>query len=510
MLNDFLSALGTTLMSPWGLVLAVLGTVLGVVLGAMPGISSTMALAILLPISFSMDPHLAILFLLAVFVASVYGGSISAILINIPGTPGAIVTQLDGYPMARSGRAGEALTFALVSSTLGGLIGLLVLVLVAPMLAAAAMEFRSPEFTAVAVFGLVLLAYASPGSTIRGMMVGGLGLLCGMVGFDSLTDIPRFTFDSPVLEGGIELVPLCVGLFGFAEVMKNIGTAGRSYTKSVMPAIGRLWPPMKELLGQWKTMLRGSFIGASVGAIPAAGSAIAVAIAYAQEVRFSKRPDEFGKGVTEGVVAPESANSSSIGGTLIPMMTLGIPGDAITAVLMGSLLIHGLRPGPELFANNPEFVSGVYSSFFLALILTLVIGLLLMRWVAWVTRIPSHILLVVIAVLCVVGSFAIRNTMSDVYIMLAFGLIGYLLNLFRLPAAPLAFGLILGPLLEENLRRSLILGRGSWDIFINSPIALTLLLMSLGAILLPLVAPWFVRLRDDLRRTYPTLGRRRR
>lgn len=510
MLNDFLSALGTTLMSPWGLMLAVLGTVLGVVLGAMPGISSTMALAILLPISFSMDPHLAILFLLAVFVASVYGGSISAILINIPGTPGAIVTQLDGYPMARSGRAGEALTFALVSSTLGGLIGLLVLVLVAPMLAAAAMEFRSPEFTAVAVFGLVLLAYASPGSTIRGMMVGGLGLLCGMVGFDSLTDIPRFTFDSPVLEGGIELVPLCVGLFGFAEVMKNIGSAGRPSTKSVMPAIGRLWPPMKELLGQWKTMLRGSFIGASVGAIPAAGSAIAVAIAYAQEVRFSKRPDEFGKGVTEGVVAPESANRSSIGGTLIPMMTLGIPGDAITAVLMGSLLIHGLRPGPELFANNPEFVSGVYSSFFLALILTLVIGLLLMRWVAWVTRIPSHILLVVIAVLCVVGSFAIRNTMSDVYIMLAFGLIGYLLNLFRLPAAPLAFGLILGPLLEENLRRSLILGRGSWDIFINSPIALTLLLMSLGAILLPLVAPWFVRLRDDLRRTYPTLGRRRR
>ena len=505
MLNDFLSALGTTLMSPWGLLLAVIGTVLGVVLGAMPGVSSTMALAILLPISFSMDPHLAILFLLAVFVASVYGGSISAILINIPGTPGAIVTQLDGYPMARSGRAGEALTYALVSSTLGGLIGLLALVLVAPLLAAAAMEFRSPEFTAVAVFGLVLLAYASPGSTIRGMMVGGLGLLCGMVGFDSLTDIPRFTFDSPVLEGGIELVPLCVGLFGFAEVMKNIGTAGRPSTKSVMPAIGRLWPPMKELLGQWKTMLRGSFIGASVGAIPAAGSAIAVAIAYAQEMRFSKRPDEFGKGVTEGVVAPESANSSSIGGTLIPMMTLGIPGDAITAVLMGSLLIHGLRPGPGLFANNPEFVSGVYSSFFLALILTLVIGLLLMRWVAWVTRIPSHILLVVIAVLCVVGSFAIRNTMSDVYIMLAFGLIGYLLNLFRLPAAPLAFGLILGPLLEENLRRSLILGRGSWDIFINSPIALTLLLMSLGAILLPLVAPWFVRLRDDLRRTY---GRR--
>ncbi|GAA5120838.1 tripartite tricarboxylate transporter permease [Alloalcanivorax gelatiniphagus] len=502
MLTDFLAALGTTLLSPWGLVLAVIGTLLGILLGAMPGVSSTMALAILLPISFGMDPHLAILFLLTVFVASVYGGSVTAILINIPGTPGSIVTQLDGYPMARSGRAGQALTYALVSSTLGGLIGLVALVLVAPLLAAAAMKFRSPEFTAVAVFGLVLLAYASPGSTIRGMMVGGFGLLCGMVGFDKLTDIPRFTFDSTALQGGIELVPLCVGLFGFAEVLKNVGAAGRSSAKGVMPTIGKIWPPMKELLSHWKTMLRGSLIGAGVGAIPAAGSAIAVAIAYAQEMRFSKRPEKFGTGVSEGVVAPESANSSSIGGTLIPMMTLGIPGDAITAVLMGSLLIHGLRPGPGLFTSNPEFVSGVYSSFFLALILTLIVGLLLMRWVAWVTRIPSHILMVVIAVLCVVGSFAIRNTMDDVYIMLAFGVIGYLLNLLRLPAAPLAFGLILGPLLEENLRRSLILGRGSWEIFIDSPIALTLLLMSAGAILLPLVAPWFVRLRNDLRRTY--------
>ncbi|MHA7915620.1 tripartite tricarboxylate transporter permease [Alloalcanivorax xenomutans] len=501
MLNDFLSALSATVLSPWGLLLAAAGTVLGVVLGAMPGVSSTMALAILLPISFGMDPHMAILFLLAVFVASVYGGSISAILINIPGTPGAIVTQLDGYPMARSGRAGQALTYALVASTVGGLVGLLALVLVAPLLASAAMKFRSPEFTAVAVFGLVLLAYASPGSTLRGILVGGVGLLCGMVGFDSLTDIPRLTYDSPVLEGGIELVPLCVGLFGFAEVMKNIGATGRPSAKSVTPFIGRLWPPMRELLGQWKTLLRGSFIGAGVGAIPAAGSAIAVAIAYAQEMRFSKRPDQFGKGAVEGVVAPEAANSSSVGGTLIPMMTLGIPGDAITAVLMGSLLIHGLRPGPGLFANNPDFVSGVYASFFLALILTLVIGLVLMRWVAWVTRVPSHILLVVITVLCVVGSFAIRNTMADVYIMLAFGVIGYLLHLLRLPAAPLAFGLILGPLLEENLRRSLILGRGSWDIFVHSPIALTLLIMAAAAIALPVVAPWFVRYRDDVRRT---------
>lgn len=500
LIESFITALISTFLSPWGLSLAALGALLGIVLGALPGVSSTMALAILLPLSFSMEAHLAILFLLCVFVASVYGGSISAILINIPGTPGAIVTQLDGHPMAKAGRAREALVYALVASTVGGAFGLGLLVIIAPLLASVAMSFRSPEFAAVAIFGLVLLAYASPGTTVRGLLVGAIGLICGMVGFDTLTDVPRFTFDTRLLQGGVELVPLCVGLFGLAEVLKHLHASHQAAPTVNMKATQRTQMKVRSLLKRWKSMLRGSLIGAFVGAIPAAGSAIAVAIAYAQEMRFSKHPEQFGQGAIEGVVAPEAANSSSIGGTMIPMMTLGVPGDAITAVLMGSLLIHGLRPGPMLFAENPQMVSSIYAGFLIALLLTLIIGLLLMRWLPLILRIPSHVLLIGIALLCVVGAYAIRNSIADVYIMLFFGALGYLLHLLSLPSAPLAFGLILGPLLEENLRRSLILGRGSWDMFLNSPIAMSLLALSIFAIVLPFIAPLWVRFKSDLQR----------
>ncbi|MGO2146923.1 tripartite tricarboxylate transporter permease, partial [Halomonas sp.] len=319
-------------------------------------------------------------------------------------------------------------------------------------------------------------------------------------GFDALTDVSRFTFDTRGLQGGIELVPLCVGLFGLAEVLRNLHDSHRATPEFDMQSTQSPLPNLRAIAGRWASMLRGSFIGAFVGAIPAAGSAIAVAIAYAQEMRFSRHPERFGHGAVEGVVGPEAANSSSIGGTLIPMMTLGVPGDAITAVLMGSLLIHGLRPGPMLFAENPSFVSSLYAGFFLALLLTLVIGLLLMRWLPWVLRIPSHTLLIGIALLCVVGAYAIRSSMADVYIMLFFGAVGYALYLLSLPAAPLAFGLILGPLLEENLRRSLLLGRGSWEVFLHSPIAMGLFGLSLLAIILPLLAPLWVRLGNDIKR----------
>ncbi|BBI54093.1 hypothetical protein HORIV_65140 [Vreelandella olivaria] len=262
LIESFVTALISTLLSPWGLSLAALGALLGIVLGALPGVSSTMALAILLPLSFSMEAHLAILFLLCVFVASVYGGSISAILINIPGTPGAIVTQLDGHPMAKAGRAREALVYALVASTIGGAFGLGLLVIIAPLLASVAMSFRSPEFAAVAIFGLVLLAYASPGTTVRGLLVGAIGLLCGMVGFDTLTDVPRFTFDTRILQGGVELVPLCVGLFGLAEVLKHLNASHQAAPTVNMKATQRTQIKVRSLLKRWKSMLRGSLIGA--------------------------------------------------------------------------------------------------------------------------------------------------------------------------------------------------------------------------------------------------------
>lgn len=485
---DFLNSLLDIVLVPQTMMLAILGVALGIILGALPGVSSTMALAILLPVSFSMDTNVAILFLLSVFVSSVYGGSISAILINIPGTPAAIVTQLDGFPMTKRGQAGPALSYALIASTIGGVIGLGMLIVLAPMLVSVAMNFRSPEFAMVAAFGLVLLAYASNGSTIRGIIVGSIGLICGMVGFDAMSDTERFTFTTETLQGGIHIVPLTVGLFGLAEVLRNISMSAQPSIE--YPKIDRIFPPMREIFNKWKSMLRGSVIGAFVGAIPAAGSAIAVSIAYANEVKLSKDPDKFGKGCPEGIVAPEAANSSGVGGSLIPMMTLGIPGDTITAVLMGALLIHGLRPGPLLFTNNPEFVSGVYSSFFVALIVTLILGLLMLRWMTLVMKIPPRIMLVVIGLLCVIGAFSIRNNMADVYIMMFFGVVGYILHLLKLPSAPLAFGLILGPMLEENLRRSLMISQGSWNIFLERPISLLLLVVTVLAILLPIVMPY--------------------
>ena len=471
----------------WGLALA--GVAIGIVLGALPGVSSTMALAILLPVSFGLAPAAAMLFLIAVFVASVYGGSISAILINIPGTPGAIVTQFDGYPMAQQGRAGHALSYALIASTLGGLIGLALLVTLAPVVASAAMSFRSPEFAMVTVFGLVLLSFAAGGSIFRGILVGAVGVLLGMVGFDRLTDIARFDFGTRALQAGIELVPVTVGIFGLAEVLRNLAAGLGGLPR--IPPIGALLPPRRELARLWAAVGRGGLIGTFVGAIPAAGSAIAVALTYAQEKRLSRRPDAFGKGEPAGIAAPEAANSASVGGSFVPMMTLGIPGDPITAVLMGALLIHGLRPGPMLFANNPGFVAGIYVALFIGVVLTLLVGFALMRVFTAILRVPRSLLFCLIALLCVVGAYAIRNSLVDVYIMLAFGVIGYVLILLRMPPAPLVFGLILGPILEENLRRSLILSGGSWQIFIERPISLALILMSLAAILSPLaVAAW--------------------
>ena len=485
MIAEFFSIASTVVTNPYLLGLSALGTVLGILMGCLPGISSTMALAILLPVTYAMSPLAAMVFLMAVFSASVFGGSISAILINIPGTPGAIVTQLEGYAMTKKGRASEALAYSLFSSTIGGIVGLVILMLVAPIIAGAAMQFRSPEFAMTTVFGLTMLAYSTPGSTFRGILSGVMGLLCGMVGFDLVTDIPRFDFGTSALQSGIELVPLTVGLFGLAEVFRGIEEGGKGTRNN--PKLGALMPSFKKLRRLWKTILRGSALGSIIGAIPAAGSAIAVAVSYAQEQRLSKRRDEFGTGVPEGLAGPEAANNACVGGALVPLMTLGIPGDTMTAVLMGALLIHGLRPGPMLFVERPDFVASVYVALFLALLFTAVFGFLLVRQFVRLMRTPNHILLVVIAMLCVVGSFAIRNNVIDVYIMIAFGVIGYVMNRLDIPVAPLAFGLILGPILEENLRRSLIISDGSWFVFIERPIALTMVILSVSALVYPLL-----------------------
>lgn len=464
----------------------------GIILGALPGISSTMALAILLPLTFGMDPNLAMLLLLSVLVGSVFGGSISAILLNIPGTPGAIVTQFDGYPMAQQGRAGHALGHALIASTVGGILGVLALMLVSPLVAQSAMNFRSPEFTLLAVLGIVLLAFTSEGAMLAGLLAGAIGLQLGMVGFDAMTGVPRYEFGSAVLQNGIDMIPVTIGVFGITEVLRTL-----SHSRTGMPpvpAIGSLFPPRAELVRMIPTWARGSAIGTFIGAIPAAGSAIAVATAYAIERRLAGPGSRLGKGDPRGVASPESANSALTGGSMIPVITLGIPGDSMTAILIGALIIHGLQPGPMMFVEQPGMIGTIYGSILLATVLTLVVGFACLRAVVYVMRLPVQVMMVLVTLLCMVGAFAIRNAIADVVTMIIAGGFGYLMTLLRIPVPPLVFGLILGPMMEENLRRTLMISRGSWSVFLERPVSLAIL----AIIVLIIALPALTRLRGRL------------
>jgi putative tricarboxylic transport membrane protein len=482
--NEVLQVFIRLASDPWPLGLSILGVIIGIIFGALPGISSTMSLAVLLPLTFGMDLTNAILFLMAVFNSSVYGGSIAAILINIPGTPGSIVTQMDGHPMAKKGRAGEAMTYAILASAFGGIFGWILLMFFAPLIALVALKFQSPEYAAVTFFGLTMLAYASPGSTFKAFVGGIFGLLLATVGLDGGTNISRFEFGIPAMQGGISIIPLAVGIFGLSEVLRGLEIGTQRF--EAIRNITRLFPPWKELWSTWPAAVRGGLIGVIVGAIPAAGSAIGVVISYAQEKQLSKHPELFGTGIPEGIVSPESSNNACVGGALIPMMTLGIPGDSMTAVLIGGLLIHGLRPGPALFKDRLDFVALVYVGLLVAVILTTGIGLLGARAFAKVLDAPRSVLLAGVAVLCVVGSYAVNNSLFDVLVMVVFGVVGYLMPKVGMPVAPVGFGLILGPILEENIRRSLIVN-GTWWVFLQRPISLAMLLVSVAALVYPML-----------------------
>lgn len=492
-MTDLITGILGAASDPTLLLLSLIGVMLGLVFGALPGISSTMALAVLLPFTYGMETSAAMMLMLGVFFASVYAGSISAILLKIPGTPGAMITLIDGNAMARKGRAGEAMTYALVASLFGGMIGWIIMVTLAPVIATYALRFGSPEYAAVVFFGLVLVAYASSGDTLRGLAAGAIGLLIGVVGRDRISDVPRFTFGTADLQAGIDFIPLVIGIFGIAEALSLLARRQTGVAGGVPPLGQRNWPGWRAFVPEIPTALRSSGIGAFVGAIPAAGSAVAVALAYSIEKRLSKCPESFGTGTPRGVVAPESANNACVGGSLIPMMTLGIPGDSITAVLIGVLLLHGLRPGPGLFENQPELIITIYAAIFIAIILTGIIaatvGLPLFRRVL---ALPQRVLLTGVLLLCLLGAFAVRNSMFDVWLAVIFGGIGFVFMRLGIPVLPLAFGAILGPILEENLRRTLLIHR-DWMIFVERPISLALIIISLLVLLGPPIAALLTR-----------------
>ncbi|GAG71954.1 unnamed protein product [marine sediment metagenome] len=458
------------------MLIVILGGVLwGIIWGSIPGLSTTMSLALLVPLTFGYDANISIVFLIAAYTAGVYGGCLSAILMNIPGTPSAIATTFDGHKMAQKNQAGQAIWYATTSSFIGGMIGCFILVSATPILAKIALTFSNQEYVAIALFGVCILAYISPGSTFKGVISGILGLLLGTVGMDLITGVPRFDFGTVELLGGVSIEASAIGLFGISEIIDQVEKYEVSY--KVKQEIEKVLLKAKDILTHYKLIIKSSIIGTVVGVIPAAGDCISTMVAYAQGKASSKHPERWGTGIPEGVIAPESANNAGVGGALIPMLTLGIPGDSMTAILIGGLMIHGIRPGPMLFVNNLPLVATIFISLFLGIIFTTIIGLVSVKKIVIFLTIPRYFLLPIIVIICIIGSYASGNSFFNVRIMIIFGVIGYLMKKLDIPISPIVLGMVIGPLLEDNFRRSLMITQGDLFTFFKRPISLILIIL---------------------------------
>lgn len=465
-----------------------LGVVGGIVIGALPGLSGTMGVALLIPVTFGLEPVAGLAMLASIYTAATYGGSISAILINTPGTPAGAATALDGYQMTRNGEGAKALGVSAIASMVGGTISALVLLFVVPPLSRITLAFSAPEFFLIAVFGLTIIGSLASGSVIKGLAAGALGLLVATVGIDTLTGLPRFTFGTTPLQSGIELVPALVGLFALSQVMILAEASDPGESQIVGTLQGRVLPTLQEFKRIIITIVQSSGIGVFVGMLPGAGGDIGSWVGLNEAKRFSRDKEKFGKGCVEGVAAPESANNAVTGGALIPLLTLGIPGSSVTAVLLGGLLIQGLRPGRELFTTQADITYAVILGFLLANILMGIIAIAGARLFVKITTVPQNVLSPIIVALCIVGAYAINNSITDVWVMIVFGLIGYLLRKMGFPPAPVVLGLILGPIAEEGLRQSISLAQGDvLGYYLSRPISIVLIVLILLAIFSPLL-----------------------
>ncbi|HNU11250.1 MAG TPA: tripartite tricarboxylate transporter permease [Rubrivivax sp.] len=472
-------AAGTAqLLDPMVLLLIVFGTVFGIVIGALPGLSSTMGVALMVPVTFTMTPVQGLALLGAIYCSSTYAGAISAILINIPGTSANVATLLDGSPMARKGRASEAIALATAGSAVGGFLSNGALLFLAPLLAALALRFGSQEFFLLALLGVSVIASLSERNLIKGLIAGTFGLFLAVVGMHPLTGELRFTFDMPELFGGVPLVVALIGLYSLPEVIDGISKPGGTDNTSVMRVHGIL-RQMLEVFRYKMLLLRATIIGIIVGIVPGAGSSVAGFIAYDDAKRASKKPETFGTGNPEGVVSTETANNAVVGGSLVPMLTLGIPGNAVSAVMLGGLMIHGLKPGPGLFTESAGITYGFILSMFLANLFFVPMGLAVARYGVSFIRTPASILGPLIMGLAVIGSYSLNMSLVEVWIMLAMGMLGYAMKRFDVPREPLVLGLVLGGMAEGELARSLALVQGSVPALVSSfftrPISLIIL-----------------------------------
>jgi putative tricarboxylic transport membrane protein len=469
----------------------VLGVLLGLVVGALPGLTATMGVSILVPLTYGLSMTAAIMMLLGVYCSANYAGSISATLVNIPGTPSAVMTTLDAYPMALKGEAGRAIGIATLSSSLGGLFSVVTLALFSPLIASIALKFNSFEMFLVAFWGISMMAYVSPGSTLKGFLSGFAGLIIATIGYDPVTAAPRFTFGESNLLSGVNFIAAMVGLFGVSEILLNIEKPGQNVRQEIFKIEGSL-RSFKEVIKLWAVVLRSSVAGVIVGAIPGAGGTIGSIVAYAQQKRFSKHPELMGKGAPEGIAAAEAANNACTGGAMTTLLSLGIPGDAVTAILIGAFILHGIQPGPFLFQKNFDLVSAIFIGMVFINILFLVFGMFGARYLARLLFIPRSILNTMILALSVVGTYAVEASMFDVIVMLVFSGLGYVMTKQEIPRAPMVLALILGPILEQNFRRWLSLADGQYvatlrDAYTHNPVSIVFSLLVVATIVLPLI-----------------------
>ena len=461
------------------------GTLFGLILGVLPGLGPTTGGALILPFTMTLDPLSAIVLLTSIYCAGTYGGAITAVLINTPGTPAAAATCLDGYPLAQKGEAGRALGMATVSSTVGGIFSVVILVFFAPILAQLAYEFGQPEYFALAIFGLTMLASIGEGSPIKNLIAGAFGILISTVGKDFMTSIDRFTFGINELTEGIGFIPVVVGLFAMSEMLTQSTLINQVFNRIALKAIKL--PSKDDYKKTWKTILRSSGIGSFIGVLPAEGGTVASLIGYSEAKRFSKKPEEFGKGSIEGIAGAEAANNAATGGAMVPTLALGIPGSATTAVILTGLIIHGVRPGPDLFREQPDFLYGIFGSMLIANILFFIFGFFGAKIFARITLVPNKILWPMIFAVSVCGTYSLNQSIIDVWIMLFFGVLGFFMRRYGFSVVPVIIGLILGELVEGTLRQSLVIFEGKWLMFFTRPIALTFFILSLIALAFPLI-----------------------
>ncbi len=468
------------------MILVLAGVALGLIFGSIPGLTATMAIAICLPITFGMEASDGMALLMGLYIGGVSGGLIPAILLNLPGTPSNISTTFDGYPMAKNGEAGKAFGLAIVFSFLGGLFSILILMFVSPPLAQLAVKFGPFEYFAVTMFALTMISSLSGNSILKGLLSGLLGIGLALVGSAPIDAYPRFTFGFDSLDAGFELLPVMIGLFAISEVLKIAQSQMRSIDHTNAPdyTIKGFGFSLAEFVKQRWNGLRSALIGVGIGILPGIGGGTANIISYVTAKNQSKYPEKFGKGYSDGIVASETANNAAIGGALVPLLSLGIPGDTVTALLLGGLVLHGLNPGPLLFEQNGAVVYVIFAALIVANVVMMIFLYFGMRIFVKILSVPQHLLLPIILVLCVVGAFGVNNRLFDAGALIFFGILGFVLLKFHFPITPVILGFILGPIAETNLRRGLMYTQGDFMPFLTSPIAAIFLLFALGSVML--------------------------